>query len=350
MAKKVTMDDIARSLNVSKSLVSRALANKYGVNDDTRFKILLEATRMGYVFNNSRSKSTSRIDSVTVVMLYALMNENSYMSTVLEGIEEALSRKNISCKLKFLEMDENNVDYPVPYWRLDSSGIIVLGYITDQNLLSLSATGYPIVLADVQNETMLNFDKVMVNNYYGGYTATQYLLQQGMKRLMYVGASDVGAGFSERFRGFQDCLKLQGDSDISYECVMSPAPGREPVNMEELTDRLTNRELPEAIFCANDTIAERVLQILKEQNVKVPEEVSVMGFDNDLKAAEVDPPLSSIGIPRKEIGRKAVEMLLKRIDNPDAAIEFVQLNTSIVERQSVRIKNQSVSEISFRKE
>ena len=216
MAKKVTMDDIAASLNVSKSLVSRALANKYGVNDDTRFKILLEATRQGYAFNNSKIKTTRNIDSVTVIMLYALMADNSYMATVLEGIEEALSRKNISCKLKFLEMDENNVDYPVMYWRLDTSGVIVLGYITDANLLSLSATGYPIVLAEVQNETMLNFDKVMVNNYYGGYTATQHLLSQGFKRFMYIGASDVGLGFSERFRGFRDCLERQNDPEISY--------------------------------------------------------------------------------------------------------------------------------------
>lgn len=338
MAKKVTMDDIAASLNVSKSLVSRALANKYGVNDDTRFKILLEATRQGYAFNNSKIKTTRNIDSVTVIMLYALMADNSYMATVLEGIEEALSRKNISCKLKFLEMDENNVDYPVMYWRLDTSGVIVLGYITDANLLSLSATGYPIVLADVQNETMLNFDKVMVNNYYGGYTATQHLLSQGFKRFMYIGASDVGLGFSERFRGFRDCLERQNDPEISYECLTSPAPRRQPANIKEVTERLKNGNLPEAIFCANDTVAEWTINILNDLNVKVPDEVSVMGFDNGNNCEIFEPYISSVDIPRKDIGRKAVELLLNRIDNPESPIEFVQLNTTVVQRQSVKLK------------
>lgn len=341
MAKKVTMDQIATSLNVSKSLVSRALNNRYGVNNETRFRILMEATRLGYISNEARTQKTSQIDSVTVIMLYAVTSGESYMSKVLEGIEKTLSSKNISCKLKFLEMDENNVDYQVPYWRLDTSGVIVLGYITDANLRSLYNTGYPTVLADVQNDTMLNFDKVMANNYYGGYIATQHLLEQGFKRFMYIGASDVGLGFSERFRGFRECLERQNDPAISYECLIDPSPGRQPVNIKQLSERLKKGDLPEALFCANDTVADWTIKLLKELDVKVPDEVSVMGFDNEGVCELFEPYISSIAIPTEEIGKKAVELLLRRIEQPNAPIEFIQLNPTIVERQSVKKKRES---------
>lgn len=334
MSSKITMDDIADKLDISKSLVSRALSDSYGVSDEMRNKIKVAALNMGYKFKVKKRERFSQIESVTIIVERHDLLDSGFWVKIINGIEKELNRKGISAFLSVIESDDEDT-IPLSIKQMKTDGVMILGQIPLKHVISVSTSGLPIVLVDSQY-SHLKFDHVMANNYTGAYEATEHLIGCGHKRIGFVGAASYSYSFKERLRGFMDCMNDQRTNGfISYQITDHFDDFYTPFSKKQFKMVMDARERPTAMLCANDIAAFCAYDLLSEAGLKIPQDVSVMGFDNVPKSEWVSPPLSTVHIPKTSMGERAVDLLMKKIENPDKTLELVLVGTHLIKRESV---------------
>ena len=335
MAKDVTMDDIAIGLKISKSLVSRALSDSYGVSDEMRNKIKLTAINMGYKFKIKKRERFSQTESITIIVERHDLLDSGFWVKIINGIEKELNKKGISVFLSVIENDDEDT-MPLSIRQMKTDGVLILGQIPLKHVISVSTSGLPMVLVDSQY-SHLKFDHVMANNYTGAYEATEHLINHGHKRIGFVGAASYSYSFKERLRGFMDCIGSQSSNEIvSWQITDHFDDFETPFSIKQFKSVIVTQERPTALLCANDISAFKVYEILSEVGLKIPEDVSIIGFDNVPKSEWVSPPLSTVHIPKTDMGERAVDLLIKRIENPDKSLELVLVGTHLVKRESVK--------------
>ena len=312
--------------------------SKYGVSDETRLKIRIEAVNLGYEFRKSASsRGRSDISDVMVIMAKKSLSDTGYYTKILESIEEALNRKSIRISLRFLDSDPEDKDIPIE-WSIRSfktSGIIIVGNISRENISLLMSTGLPVVLVDV-TDPAIPADRVMTNNFLGMYFGAKYLVDTGHKRILFVGAYNNSVSFMDRYHGCKYFADNQKAVGVSFRYAIGDYDSRrQPFNRKELEAMLSRSDLPDAILCANDPIAFKIYDMLKERGLRIPEDISVVGFDDVQMCDWVEPKLTSVRSPKQELGKRAVDMLIRRIRNPDCSFECVQIGTGIAYRDSV---------------
>lgn len=334
MSKNVSMDAIAAELNVSKSLVSRALADKYGVSDEMRNTIRTTAIKMGYKFKNRTKRSNSKVESITMVVESHDLLDTKFWAMIIRSIEKELYRRNVSVFLSVIEND--NEDFmPLSLKQMKTGGILVLGQIPLKHIVSICTTGLPVVLVD-STYSNWKFDHVMANNYYGAYEATELILNYGYRNIGFVGSTEYSFSYNERFRGFTDCIKCRDDATvITHEVIERFDSFYIPFSREQFRKAITSGNRPSALLCASDIIALQAYEILGELGIKVPGEISIVGFDNINKGEWVSPPLTTVNIPKTELGEEAVDLLFNRIENPDRNHRLIMIGTEIVVRESL---------------
>lgn len=333
MAKNVTMDMIAKELKISKSLVSRALSDRYGVSDETRSMIKLGALEMGYKFLYKHKRAMAKTESLTLLVKRHDLLDSGFWVKIINGIEKELNRKNISVFLSVIENDNDIL--PISVKQMKTNGVLVLGAIPLKHIASIATSGLPVVLVD-PHDSNLKFDTVVANNYHGAYEATEYLLQNGHVRIAFVGSIDYSFSFKERHRGFIDRMSLhKGIGCVPVSIIENFDDFRIPFSKEFFLKHMASEERSTAILCGNDLTAMLVYDMLSELGLRIPQDVSVMGFDNIEKAEWVTPPLTTVNIPKTTMGEKSVELLLKRIEQPERNFEMDMIGTNIVKRSSV---------------
>lgn len=334
MSSKITMDDIADKLDISKSLVSRALSDSYGVSDEMRNKIKVTALNMGYKFKVKKRERFSQIESVTIIVERHDLLDSGFWVKIINGIEKELNRKGISVFLSVIEGDDEDT-MPLSIKQMKTDGVMILGQIPLKHVISASTSGLPIVLVDSQY-SHLKFDHVMANNYIGAYEATEHLIGCGHKRIGFVGAASYSYSFKERLRGFMDCIDAQdANGFVTYQITDQFDNFSTPFSKRHFKTVMDFNERPTALLCANDIVAFNVYDLLSETGLKIPQDVSVIGFDNVPKSEWVSPPLSTVHIPKTSMGERAVDLLMKKIENPDKTLELVLVGTHLIKRESV---------------
>lgn len=336
MSNKVTMDEIAEKLNISKSLVSRALSDSYGVSDEMRNKIKMTAINMGYKFKVKKSQRFSQIESVTMIVERHDLLDSGFWVKIINGIEKELNRKGISVFLSVIENDDEDT-IPLSIKQMKTDGVLILGQIPLNHIVSVSSSGLPVVLVDSQF-SHLKFDHVMANNYNGAYEATEHLIDSGHRKIGFVGAASYSYSFKERLRGFMDCIDSQKSNEFSACQITDQFDNfSTPFSKEQFKAMMNSNERPTALLCANDIVAFFVYDLLSEMGLEIPRDVSIVGFDNVPKTEWVSPALSTVHIPKTSMGERAVELLMKRIVNPDKSLELILVGTDLIKRESVRI-------------
>lgn len=340
MVKKVTMDDIAKTLNISKALVSRALSDKYGVNDDTRTKIRITALEKGYNFSKVRNLKNSRdggnIESISVVIPRLDFIDENYYGKIVSGIEKALNQRKITFNLTIIDAEQDDEkEFLINLRKIKSDGIIIIGFISYNNIIALISSDIPAVLVDA---TYVNFknDRITSNNYWGCYDACEYLVAAGHQKIGFIGNMNYSETFKERYRGFIDCI-AHYDNVEAVEMTSQFGNLKEPVDFENVKKILAGSDRPTAIMCANDPTAFKLYDLLFEMGLKIPEDISVIGYDNCEKCEFVSPKLSSINVPKYEIGFSAVGMLLERIADRNLVTRDLKFDANLVNRDSIKI-------------
>ncbi|MFC5467280.1 LacI family DNA-binding transcriptional regulator [Cohnella suwonensis] len=350
MSKKVTMQQIADHVGVSKFAVSKALSGKSGVSPDTREKIIQAATQLGYFSQKRNKPAVSRqptpnrrpsAERDTIVVLIPNVREQNRQSTfwgrIIDGITEGLENNNLGMMIVTEHITDNFTKLINPDAVL---GLIGVGLISNQLLLEIRKLGIPFVLVD-HEDSLIPSDVLFMNNYECVRRATNYLLGNGHREVQFVGNIRYSRSFYDRWLGFRSMLEEQ-DTELRQEKKLLEFEG---VNRSEITEQLEpilrelkgKGRLPTAFVCANDSIAICIMTALMKMGVDVPGEVSVCGFDNIEDASLSSPKLSTVHVNKEALGQRSVETLLWRISHPDDPKEKILLAGDFVLRESTSV-------------
>jgi DNA-binding LacI/PurR family transcriptional regulator len=314
-----SIKDIARKANVSFSTVSRALQNSPLISRRTAEKIQKIARESGYRASAvARGLVTQRTKTIGVVVTSIA---DPFVSEVVDGIEEHCNDHGYSVILANSNADperERKVVQSFSERRVD--GIVVTSSrVGALYIPMLSEMRVPIVLVNNQHPGEF-VHSVMIENVQGSREATNHLIQLGHRRIAYLGDRFGHQSDTERFSGYQEAL----DKAALPFCpeLVAHGDGKSEGAMVATESLLGLPERPTAIFCYNDMTALGVLRVLHARRLKVPGDISVVGFDDLLIASYTDPPLTTVRQPRRRMGLLAMESLLQlmRGQNPSQAI------------------------------
>ena len=344
MKKQVTFQMIADELGVSKGLVSLALRNKYGVSEKMRSQIVLKAVEMGYVFHTQPRK----LRRVTLLIKnMGVLNEEFWRQCIC-GIEQECAKRNLLFNIIGWMRLENEDDITVQLLSEKSEGVIILNQCRQKIVENLGKLDIPMVFVDMVNPLSFSADSVMANNFNAGMQATQYLLQKGHREIVLLGNVEYSYSFLQRYYG---CIKYikratRDGEDVHCHCIIDCEKSNlvDGVYQNDESDLCNETELERflskerngftGIVCFNDSILRRVLAVIEKNGLRVPEDISVVSIDNTEFAARKE--ITSVDIPKGELGTQAVRILVDRMENLRNTSINCELDVSLTERKSVK--------------
>jgi LacI family transcriptional regulator len=339
--RKITIQDVAKELNLSRNTVAKALNNSDTVAYETRYVVIKKAYEMGYsklsptVLNEFKIKD--RLEKVRTVVVFARRELSTFWNRIIMGISDELNKNNCKLQLNFIsEEDEANYIAPLDM-DTEMSGIIILNVFNKAFLELILKRDVPVVFLDgpsnVHEITSMG-DVVLFEGYHSTRSITEHLLSQGNRRIAFIGDISYCRTIKDRYEGYLAALSGYGIK-AEEQFVINRHVEHKYYKQEEVSVELSKlKELPEAIVCANDDIAKDVMLCLKRKGVKVPQEVAVTGFDDKEEVELLSPSLTSVHIGNQRMGRRLVQQLIWRIDNMDLPKEILTVNTEIVIRES----------------
>ena len=333
-----TLKDIAKALNLSISTVSKALRNSHEISLDTQRLVAEFATLNNYrpnpIAQGLRSGRTKLIGVVVTNI------DNDFFSQVINGIESIALEKNYTVIItQTHESWESEILTVQHLFSRAVDGLIVsLSAETDNvdHFIELHDKGLPIVFFDRVTDE-LNTHKVISDNFKGAYDATEHLIQNGYRNIAHITSSNHLSITLERLEGYIKALEnnhLKVDEEYIKYCSHGGMIKEEIEN--GLNDLLSLQNRPDAIFTASDRISTSTLSLLRKMDIKIPEQIALVGFTNSLSSEIFNPSLTSIVQPAFEMGKVATDMLIEIIESrrPIKRFEKRVLNTKLLIRES----------------
>jgi LacI family transcriptional regulator len=338
----ITIKDIARALGLSTSTVSRALRGSYEISAETKKLVIEYAEKLNYRPNPiALSLKEKRSRSIGIVVCEIA---NNFFSQVINGIESVAYKEGyyviISQSHESYEREVANTQY-LASRSVDGLLVSLSSETTDlSHLNKLHDKGLPIVFFDRIMEEMQTH-KVIANNFNGAYQATEHLVLSGFKRIAHVTIAAHVSIAKERLAGYKAALADHGvpyDESLVRYCNYG---GLIDSETEQAIDALLSlKEKPDAIVAASDKLSTGCLTALAKRNIKIPDDMGIVGFTNSPMTEIFHPSLSSIRQPAFEMGQVAMEMLIQIIESkhPIKKYETKVLNTELTVRAS-SVKN-----------
>jgi len=334
---RLTMEEIARLAGVSKSTVSKVFNNDERISVATREKVLKIAKKFNYRPSRvPRSLKTKRTKAVGLVLPNVM---NPFFPGIIKGVEDVALENGYM--VVFCNTDEQ-VEKETLYFQMFEDhwidGIIISGVTGESEeekkyIKDLHKKGIHVVLIDREIEGYFT-NVVMIDNQGAAFKATKHLLDLGHRRIGFISAPLKIRIFTERLKGYKKALAETGvdfGKDLVIEGDQTSKSGEEAVRYF-----LSLKNPPTAIFATNDVMAIGALRELQRNNLKVPDDVSVVGFDDIPLASLVNPPLTTIAQPIYEIGAQAMKLLIRNIEKKDVVKSKIILDTKLVIRESTR--------------
>ena len=315
MAKKnkTTIKDIANVLNISTAAVSKALHNDSRISEKTKKAVRQVAENLNYQPNHLASALRSG-KSKLIGVIVPKTNSN-FFSSVIHNIEEGLNKEGYN-----IIITQSNESYKKECANIDAllftqvDGIIASMANETVDLAhyeKIKAAGIPLITFD-RGENDLNVDYIGIDDYNSSHIIVDHLVEQGCKRIAHIGGFKRTRIYNNRIRGYIDALKkhnLPLDKELLIESNLTKEDGR--LKMQNLLN-LENR--PDAVYVAGDYAALGVLELIKEQNISIPDEIALVGFGNEPFTDMVSPKITSVNQHSYEIGRIAAKTFLEYKD------------------------------------
>lgn len=331
----LTINDIAKALNISKSTVSRALRDAHDVNPETKRIVTEFAARHDYhpdlLATSLRSRNTKTIG--VIIPAYNI----PFYSIAICGIQDYAMKMGYNVMIchsnEQYETEIRNVDALL---AANVEGMIIsVASNTERNehIKKLKRKGIPLVLF---NRVIEDFKaaKVVVNDYYGAMNMVEYLIKTGCRKIAYISGPQNLLLCNNRKSGYRDALEKAG---IDYDENLVAYGNFTIDSGMKCTREILDKKLPvDAIFAVCDAVAIGAIKILKEQHIQIPDQVSVAGFTSEPISELVEPALTTVRQPIYEIGEMASKLLFAQLHNPDLPAELCVLDTSLVIRNSTR--------------
>lgn len=332
----ITAKELAEKLGISATAVSMALNNKAGVSTQTRAKIISAAEKYGYDF--TKIKATHNHGGSVYIIFYkthnAILSYTPIFDELYDGVKSECLTEHFNVKMiQFYEKMDHLDDCFADLRSSDCKGIILVGTEIRleicQRFLSL---GYPFILLDTCFDS-LDCTSVLINNSHGAYTAANYLIGTTGHQPGYLQSSYTIPNFVQRQEGYYKAIKENGMSPSrSIIHKLSPSIEAAMADMLEIIDR--NDPLARCYFADNDIIAIGAMKALMLRGYKIPEDISIVGFDNISESRVIDPSLTTIDVPRHYIGKTAAKLLIEQIDSKSVHTIKVEVTTKLIKRFS----------------
>ena len=346
MAKAVTLKTIAERLNISPSLVSRALTDKYGVSDDMRNLVKQTAAELGYTpritpaVPGTRRKVLVFIDSGIATIL----NDTSLYSQIMNGLMMRLQQEDIG-------IEPIVTQYYRPYeigqiiQEKKPFGLVLLGDIDDKYFKMMEHLSLPLVMIDNYTYCGNELDIVRANNFAVGHQAAGHLIANGHRNLAFVGNTLYSFSFQDRFDGFLNQIHRSTVNNIRWQCLEDDNPKHHICDTEILHRVLSSPDRPTAFVCANDSTALELYKAATSLGLSVPEDISLTGCDNNSAELEriVPKHFTTFSLNTAEIGKAGAELLLERNADPARPARYIQIAAYFIPGETVQ-PPQSVGE------
>lgn len=328
----VTIKDIAKQLGISHTTVSRALNNSPLVKPETREHIKSVAKELNYV-PNFNAKSLVNQKNYMIGLFFSSISQGTSSSFLVDTITGIRSVLEASYSLSVEGIDEIQNLSDINFQRYD--GILVMSQSeTDQAFIEyLKQQNLPFVVVNrlVDDPEIMN---VVADDAEGVMTGIEYAITLGHKKIGYIGGLEVFHSSNERRKGLIAMLE-------KHELPIVPAFFRSgsyslESGFQQMTQLLKNQELPTLIFCANDDMAIGAMRAIDAAGLTVPNDLSIIGFDNTPITSYLNPPLTTIHKPLNKISRLGTELLLKQINREAIAKTHYEIPTTLMVRQSVK--------------
>lgn len=340
----MNMEELARLAGVSKGAVSLALNGKPGVGAETRKRILHLAETYGYTGRGraAAAEGSPRTLRFLVFTNAGLVHEEYYQQPffreLIHHIEERCRMAGYS--LIFSTIEEKHYEQGIQTLMEErTSGVILLGTSLDASRIADLAEKLPGLIVLDTCFDWLPVPFVEINNYMGAYQAGSYLARQGHRRVGYIASEERIHNFEERRRGFMAAMaEVQAKVQASHILAVPPtiissqAPLRD--KLQQLLDN--GQPLPTAWFCECDYIAISAMKALGELGLSVPEDVSVVGFDNINESQIVTPELTTVHVEKERMAAWAVDLFTASLHSRPAVSTKVKVDTRFIERGSCR--------------
>jgi LacI family transcriptional regulator len=310
--KEVTIYDLASKLNISIATVSRGLKDDPVVSKKTRKRIFDLAEEMGYRSNHF-ARNLRRQKTNTIGIIVHELNSN-FITSVLAGIEKVTTEAGYD--LIITHSSESRIKEAANaknlfHKRVD--GLIAsLSFDTNdlEHFRPFEEKGVPVIFFD-RVEQSSNYSVVIIDNYKCGYQATQHLVEQGCKKIAHVTSSLKRNVYSERHRGYRDALF---DNNIPFdESLLIVNDLTEQKGVESAMQILRMNPMPDGVFITNDFVAAVCMRTLKENNINIPHDIAIVGFNNDAVGKLIEPALTTINYPGKDMGEIVARNLVNHL-------------------------------------
>lgn len=340
------IDDIAKLANVSKSAVSLALNGKNGVSQKTREKVLRIAQEHGYIprpiikadqYFQPNTKLLRFIACTNAGIVTEQYESLPFFMELIHNLDKQIGSSGYSLLVSSISIDSLQEEVSRLEQEQKSAGILLLGTNLTPEQINLVADIQPnIVVLDTCFETLdVNF--VVMNNVYGAYQAGQYLMELEHQQIGYVGSNTRMYNFDMRKKGFLQALTENGlkIAESNYFSLSPTVISSQDAFKEKINKRMG--QLPTALFCEADYMAISVIKSLTELGIKVPEDISVIGFDNIFESQVITPELTTIHVKKDKIALLSVEKLIRQIENNDSDKIKLFVDTELIERNSCAV-------------
>ncbi|GGW37703.1 LacI family DNA-binding transcriptional regulator [Arenibacter certesii] len=331
MSKKITIYDLAKTLGVSAGTISRSLNDHPSISQKTKDRVVAKANELGYK-TNKFAANLSKQQTNTIGVIVPRLNSN-FMSTILAGIEKIVNEAgyNLIINQSLESMEKEKLNAKTLFNNSVDALIVSLAYDTSSfdHFTPFIQHKVPLLFLD-RVHNLPNCATLIINNRLAGYEATEHLIQQGCKNLLYVGGNQKRNVYSDRFKGFKDAL-------ANYELVFKEANILEsdlnPTSIGEVINHIKkSAKQIDGVFVANDTLAAHLIKNLIIEGYNIPEDLKIIGFNNDPVSELVTPSLSTIDYPGYEMGVLAGQSVISHLNG---SINFQSANTITLRHQLI---------------
>ena len=348
MATKVTIQDIASELQLSRNTVSKAINNTGVLADATREKILRKAAEMGYkqfaylpLFQEGAAKTAGLSilpsDKREIAMLTTqFLSSSHFSSMMLDRFQSEIEHLH-SCttihRISPIELKEKKLPSSLNIQR--TAGIICIEVFDYDYAQMLCDLDVPLLFVDTPVMDMrppLKADRLYMENRIEIQNAVAHMVQRGKKRISFAGDKNHCQSFFERYMAYKDAVEYFGLTEGLSTCAMPSGQQNYPVSLYETIRRF--KTMPDAFVCANDFVAMDLVKALNKLGYSVPDDIWVCGFDDSQEASYFAPRLTSIHIHGQIMGYTAANLLMTRIEEPSLNYRTVYTETNLILRES----------------
>lgn len=336
MGNKITVRELAKRLGVSPAAISIVLNNRAGVSDATRERILEGIKTYGYQTENIRRGSKGSILLIKYYSTGWLVEENQgFVSSIIDSVENSLYQRSLEMNMMIVRSDMKSALQSIEYKKY--KGIIIIASEVSEEMKEIfRQIPIPFVMVDNTMEGY-PYSSVCMNNAENIRQLIEYCKQKGHTDIGYLRSLVKFANFKERYRAYKQYHSMERDS-LVYKLRPSMMGA-----YEDMLNILDNEQvLPSCFIADNDTIALGAMKALTERGYKIPEEISIIGFDDIPYASISVPALTTMRVQRELIGEQAVNQLIQIIAQPEFCMMKTEISGVLVERGSVEDRTRSI--------